>query len=86
MTDDEKECGKCGDILPATRVWFYRCGATHDGLQCYCKRCRNMLAKQYSRVNNLRYRYRMKARKLLLDGRMTRYRIFNPFVIVDGPT
>ncbi len=34
-----RRCRKCGEEKPATREWFYRNDATHDGCQSWCIAC-----------------------------------------------
>lgn len=38
-----KTCPKCGDEKSESE--FYRCSATNDGLQCWCKLCANLNSK-----------------------------------------
>jgi hypothetical protein len=40
-----KKCSKCGQEKPITD--FYVSRTKIDGLDCYCKKCRNEITKEY---------------------------------------
>lgn len=48
-----KLCNKCDQIKPISK--FAKRKASNDGLQCYCKECKNEIRKQWYK-NNIDYR------------------------------
>jgi 5-methylcytosine-specific restriction endonuclease McrA len=45
--DSTKRCTKCGEIKPATAIYFSRDQARRDGLRCACKVCDHEYHRQY---------------------------------------
>ena len=43
----EKQCSKCGDYYPADNEFFYSNRTNSDGLDCYCKACRQEIRVKY---------------------------------------
>jgi hypothetical protein len=72
---DVKECPKCGEELPPTPEFFYRCAKTYDSLQSWCKACHD------------EYHWgRKEAVRVLARLKRERYDVFTPFVILSGPS